>query len=75
MQDMPNKKHRQKTLRQAALKKENLRLHRKIASLEVKIISLQNQHTARIEDTTLSGVSEKTLNMARKIARELQQQA
>ncbi len=38
-----NKKHRQTALRQQALEKENLRLQRKIATLEAKLVSARNE--------------------------------
>jgi hypothetical protein len=40
---MANKRHREVTLRQKALERENLRLQRKIATLEAKLISARNE--------------------------------
>ena len=39
---MPKKKQSDRTLRQAALEKENLRLQYKIATLEAKLVSADN---------------------------------
>ena len=55
---MPKKKQTTTALRQLALEKENLKLHRKIATLEAQLISARNRTTAQREDRSHGGLSE-----------------
>ena len=58
---MPKKKQAQAALRQQALERENLRLQRKIATLEAQLISARNGATARFEYRPPGGLSEADL--------------
>jgi hypothetical protein len=69
---MPKKKQTQMALRQQALERENLRLQRKIATLEAQLVSARNGFIARHEYRPPGGLSEADIEALEKAVKKEQ---